>query len=229
MGRNRRKKEKKWYQKTVWIVLLLLFVYPAGLVLAWLNAEWSKKKKIILTIVFGIIFICVYPNGNKDQTQPDVAPSVVTSEADVEETTEVEEKSSDKAEKEPTVEETAEPEPVIEEEPVVEEPVEEEPAVIEDTRTPGQKNAVSKAEQYLRFTAFSYTGLIGQLEYEGFSTEEATYGADNCGADWSEQAVLKAKNYLDFQSFSMQGLIDQLIFEGFTADEAAYGAEQAYK
>ena len=58
-----------------------------------------------------------------------------------------------------------------------------------------QRNALEKAKDYLDFSAFSYTGLIGQLEYEGFSTEDATFGADNCGADWNEQAAKKAQSY----------------------------------
>lgn len=87
-----------------------------------------------------------------------------------------------------------------------------------------QKNALAKGRDYLDFSAFSYTGLISQLEYEGFSTEAATYAANNCGADWNEQAAKKAQNYLDFSSFSRQGLIDQLVYEGFTQEQAEYGA-----
>lgn len=86
------------------------------------------------------------------------------------------------------------------------------------------QNALSKAHDYLSFTSFSYSGLIDQLEYEEFSTEAATYAADNCGADWNEQAVKKAQSYLDFTSFSRQGLIDQLLYEGFTQEQAEYGA-----
>lgn len=85
------------------------------------------------------------------------------------------------------------------------------------------QNALSKARDYLDYTAFSYSGLINQLEYEQFSTESATYAADNCGADWNEQAAKKAQDYLDFSSFSRQGLIDQLLFEGFTQVQAEYG------
>ncbi len=65
----------------------------------------------------------------------------------------------------------------------------------------GQKNALGKAESYLSFSAFSYQGLIEQLEYEQFSHEDAVYAADNCGADWNEQAAKKAESYLDFSSF----------------------------
>ncbi|WP_270395706.1 Ltp family lipoprotein [Mediterraneibacter massiliensis] len=94
----------------------------------------------------------------------------------------------------------------------------------EASATLSQKNALAKADDYLSFTSFSYTGLIDQLEYEGFSTEDSTYAADNCGADWNEQAAKKAQSYMDFSSFSRQGLIDQLLFEGFTQEQAEYGA-----
>ena len=92
--------------------------------------------------------------------------------------------------------------------------------------TVGQKNALKKAKSYLSFTAFSYTGLIKQLEFEQFTHEEAIFAADNCGADWNEQAVKKAKSYLSFTSFSKNGLISQLEFEGFTHEQAVYAVEQ---
>ena len=89
--------------------------------------------------------------------------------------------------------------------------------------TMGQKNALSSAKNYLKFMAFSYAGLIEQLEYEGYSAEDATWAADNCEADWSEQAAKSAENYLNFMSFSRDGLIEQLEYEGFTPEEAEYG------
>ncbi len=91
--------------------------------------------------------------------------------------------------------------------------------------TMGEKNALSSAKEYLNTMAFSYKGLIEQLKYEGFSTEEATYGADNCGADWNEQAAKSAKEYLNTMAFSRSGLIEQLEYEGFTKAQAEYGAK----
>jgi hypothetical protein len=88
--------------------------------------------------------------------------------------------------------------------------------------TMGMENALKKADSYLSWGAFSYSGLIGQLEFEKFSHEEAVYAADNCGADWYEQAVKKAESYLSWGSFSKEGLIGQLEFEGFTNDQAVY-------
>ncbi|MFC0680258.1 Ltp family lipoprotein [Lysobacter korlensis] len=91
--------------------------------------------------------------------------------------------------------------------------------------TLGQQNAVGKAEQYLSFTDFSRTGLIEQLEFEGFSTEEATFAVDYLDPDWNAQAAGKAESYLEFTSFSRQGLIDQLVFDGFTPEQADFGAD----
>lgn len=89
----------------------------------------------------------------------------------------------------------------------------------------GDKNALERAKQYLEYTAFSYSGLIEQLEYEGYSHSEATYGADNCGADWNGQAEKKAKQYIDYSAFSYSGLIEQLEYEGYSHSEAMYGAD----
>jgi len=75
----------------------------------------------------------------------------------------------------------------------------------------------------LNYSAFSRSGLINQLEYEGFSNADATFGADAVGADWNQQAALKAANYLDYSSFSRSGLVDQLLYEGFSPSEAEYG------
>lgn len=86
-----------------------------------------------------------------------------------------------------------------------------------------QQNAIRSVESYLSFTSFSRTGLIDQLEYEGYSTETATFAVDNYNIDWNEQAAKKAQEYLDFSSFSRDELIDQLEYEGFTAEQAEYG------
>lgn len=51
--------------------------------------------------------------------------------------------------------------------------------------TTSQKNAVKKAKSYLKYDAFSRKGLIEQLEFEGFSNEDATYGVDSCDVDWN--------------------------------------------
>jgi hypothetical protein len=96
------------------------------------------------------------------------------------------------------------------------------------TESASQRNAVRKAESYLDFTAFSMTGLVEQLEYEGFSNEDAWYAVNGLDVDWREQAVKKAESYMSFTSFSESGLYDQLIYEGFTHEEAEYGASSQF-
>ena len=93
----------------------------------------------------------------------------------------------------------------------------------ESSATVGQKNAARKAQPYLKLMAFSRDSLIDQLLFEGFTDEEAVYGADSCGADWNQQAVLKAQSCLDFMAFSRDSLIDQLLYEGFTYEQTEYG------
>lgn len=94
------------------------------------------------------------------------------------------------------------------------------------TPTTGERNALEKAKSYLATMPFSYSGLIEQLEYVGYSKSEAAYGADNCGANWNEQAAKKAKSYLETMPFSRSGLIEQLEYVGFTHEQAVYGAER---
>jgi len=118
---------------------------------------------------------------------------------------------------------TEEPEPVATEEP---EPVAtEEPEPVGPVETMSQSNAVSTAEDYLDSSAFSRSGLIDQLEYEGFSNADSTYAVDNIFVDWNEQAAQTAQDYLDSSSFSRDGLYDQLIYEGFSPSQANYGLD----
>ena len=91
--------------------------------------------------------------------------------------------------------------------------------------TVSQRNAVSKGASYLRSSSFSRSGLISQLQYEGFSVEDATYGTDAQNADWNAQAVKKGASYLRSSSFSRSGLISQLQYEGFSGSEATYGTD----
>jgi hypothetical protein len=97
-------------------------------------------------------------------------------------------------------------------------------AVYEQT-TMGEKNAVKKAINYLNYMSFSKTGLIDQLEYEGFTKTEAEYGVNHIDVDWNEQAALKATSYLKLMAFSKSGLIDQLEYDGFTRQQAEYGVK----
>jgi hypothetical protein len=94
--------------------------------------------------------------------------------------------------------------------------------VVEDTLS-WDTQASSKAQQYLDYSAFSRSGLIDQLVFEGFDEAEATVAVDSLNVNWNLQAAQKAKDYLEYSSFSKSGLQDQLEFEGFTPSQASYG------
>jgi hypothetical protein len=93
--------------------------------------------------------------------------------------------------------------------------------------TAEQENAIGSAQDYLDYAAFSRSGLIGQLKYEGYSTTVATFAVDHLTVNWNEQAYLSAKAYLAYTHFSRSGLISQLKFEGFTTKQATYGVTKA--
>lgn len=88
--------------------------------------------------------------------------------------------------------------------------------------TVGQKNALKKAELYLRTSSFSRESLITQLEFEGFEKDDIIFAVDNVEVDWNEQCYKKAEGYLKYMAFSKQGLADQLEFEGFTSSQISY-------
>lgn len=198
-----------FYKKNLIVVLALLFIYPLGMFLMWAyKKDWKKPFKIFVSIVFAfgmIIEIVAFATTGSESgsTSPTVATQA--SESNV-----LTESSSEEA----TIEATTEAVTTV-------------PAPTEDPNiTIGMKNALKSAKSYLDFSAFSYDGLIKQLEYEKYSKEEATYAADNCGADWNEQAAKCAQNYIEYSSFSRDSLIDQLIYEGFTQEQAEYGVSQ---
>lgn len=86
-----------------------------------------------------------------------------------------------------------------------------------------QAQATASAESYLAFTHFSRDGLVGQLEFEGFSREDAEAAIDSLDVDWNVQAAGKAEDYLGTSAFSREGLLEQLVFEGFTPEQAEHG------
>jgi len=175
-------------------------------------------------VVLGFIFGDDEDTTMNESTEPETeAVQVDASEEQQEDT-----KSNEEVEEEPVTEEEDPEETVVEEEqPEQPEEEKEEPKEPEEpSLTLSQQNAIGAAESYLNYTAFSKSGLVEQLEFEGFSKEDATFAVENIKVDWKEQAVKSGENYLDFSSFSRTGLIEQLEFEGFTTEQATYAVDQ---
>lgn len=189
------------------------------------NSTYGRDTKAIVGIVLGsigtliaIIIICAMAGGSKDSADKEnvtdkkveVIAEQQESELAVDKSVEDKQTATKKEESKEVVREESPEEKLLK------------------NATTSQKNAYKSAKSYLGYSAFSYKGLIKQLEYEKYSTEDATWAADNCGADWYEQAVKQAKSYLDYSAFSHDGLIKQLEYEGFTTDEATKAADTIF-
>ena len=89
-----------------------------------------------------------------------------------------------------------------------------------------EKEIIKTAQGYVTSSHMSYDGIVKQLEYEGYSYDEATYGAEYCGADWKEQAVKAAKSYMSiFPEFTKDKLVEQLEHDGFSNENAIYACD----
>lgn len=88
----------KFYQKTWFIILMLLVFAPVGIFLMWkFKPNWGKTAKYVLSVAFGFYFLlcCIVAFAPEGETQPTSAmPSVsvtnsqTTTEPTTEETTE---------------------------------------------------------------------------------------------------------------------------------------------
>ena len=93
--------------------------------------------------------------------------------------------------------------------------------------TESQQKALDRAKEYLSNLPLSHDGMVTQLEFDGYSNADATYAADNCGANWNEQAARMANQLLTTGSYTRATMIEELKSNGFTDDQAAYGADAA--
>ena len=102
--------------------------------------------------------------------------------------------------------------------------IEEISTTVADVTFEGQ--AERAAKNYLSMMPFSRSGLIEQLEFEGYSSSEATVAVDSLSIDYNEQAYRAAKNYLLMMPFSSLELVEQLEFEGYTQSQAIAGVSR---
>lgn len=61
---------KKWYQKSWGIGILLLCVFPVGAYLLWKYGEFNTKTKKFLTGIFAVVFLFVLFGGGDDEQKP---------------------------------------------------------------------------------------------------------------------------------------------------------------
>lgn len=91
--------------------------------------------------------------------------------------------------------------------------------------TENQQKALDKANEYVDTLPLSRKGLVKQLEYDGYTTDVATYAADNCSANWNKEAKEMAEQYMDSTTYTYKDMVQQLETEGFTKEQAKFGAK----
>ena len=102
--------------------------------------------------------------------------------------------------------------------------------VIQTANEQREAEALTQAKNTVDAGSFSYSGLVESLtdvEIWGFTSEEAVYAADNCGADWFAEAVEDAAFYISLGTEDQETLIFLLEDAGFTHEQAVYGAENS--
>lgn len=72
--------EKKWYQKNLSIIALLILFFPAGLFLMWRYSNWNKIVKIVVTLFFVILVLSgAFNDDTKRTVDTDKTPQPVIS------------------------------------------------------------------------------------------------------------------------------------------------------
>lgn len=245
---NNIEEASKFYTQSWFMWIMLIFFAPVGIFLMWeFNDKMKKNTKIILSIVFAIFFLILVfgsagettvsenPSSSNNNTSSEVnktkvevidfnsmsEDAILTWCNDNNLNCNIKREYSDTVPKDGYIKQS-----INSGERVVENTTITITYSLGKAPTKAQENATKMATSYLDTMPFSRSGLIEQLEFEGFTHEDAVYGVDNITVDWNEQAVKMATSYLDTMPFSRSGLIEQLEFEGFTHDQAVYGVEQ---
>lgn len=69
---------KKFYEKTWFVVLMLIVFWPVGVFLMWRYTEWNKPVKVAISVVAGIMLIYGFflQKSNEKQVQEDYTAAV---------------------------------------------------------------------------------------------------------------------------------------------------------
>ena len=243
----------KFYTTAWFMWVMLIFFAPVGIFLMWkFHPEMKKNTKIILTIVFAILFLAIAFGENSDETATNNDSSNSNSNSNTVSKVKVEvidfsgmsesEILTWCKEKNLNCNFKREYSDTLAKDAFIKQSVDATMQVNEGSKitityslgkepTTEQKNALKKAESYAKLMHMSKKGIYDQLisEYgEGFDKESAQYAIDNLEWDWNANALEKAKSYRDTLHMSKKAIYDQLISsygEQFTKSEAQYAID----
>ena len=243
----------KFYTKAWFMWVMLIIFAPVGIFLMWkFHPEMKKNTKIILTVVFAILFLAIAFGGNSDETTTNNDSSNSNSNINTVNKVKVEvidfsgmsesEILTWCKEKNLNCDFKRKYSDTVAKDGYIKQSVNATEQVTEGSKitvtyslgkepTTEQKNALRKAESYAKTMHMSKQGIYDQLtsEYgEGFDKEAAQYAIDNIEWDWNANALAKAKSYRDTMSMSKNRIYDQLTSqygEKFTKEEAQYAID----
>lgn len=193
--------QKESVTKSTWFIILFLIIFwPLGLFFMWRAKKFSKVARIIITVVIGLLFVLstasVIYSFNTSTLYDELYDELYDYDYDYDYDDDVWDDSYDSDYNSSY-------------------------STVIDGRT-----ASEAVENYLNVLNFSRQGLIEQLEYEGYSTSEATAAVDAYNVDWNQQAAGSASTYISiYPDFTRSELIEQLEYEGYTSSQAAYAAD----
>lgn len=241
----------KFYTQDWFMWIMLIFFAPVGIFLMWkYHTEMKKNTKIIISIIFGIIFIValIVPsdetNNTGDNKQNDNTQQTETKKVEVIDFSSMNETEiiSWCGENNLNCKITREYSNTVAKDGFVSQSVQPTSKVSENSRvvitfslgvepSAEYKSALKKAESYAKTLHMSKQGIYDQLisEYgEGFTKDAAQYAIDNLEWDWNSNALEKAKSYRDTLNMSKNNIYKQLISnygEKFTKSEAQYAID----
>ena len=89
------------------------------------------------------------------------------------------------------------------------------------------QEAMKTAKTYLGYIDYSYSGLVNQLELEGYSNTDAVKAVEMLGIDWNEQALKCANAYIVKSKMTKKEVKKQMKADGFTDSQIEYAIENA--
>ena len=203
----------KFYTKTWFMWVMLIFFAPVGIFLMWkFHPEMKKNTKIILTIVFAILFLAIAFGGNSDETTTNNDSSNSNSNTNTVSKVKVEvidfsgmsesEILTWCKEKNLNCDFKREYSDTVAKDGYIKQSVNATEQVTEGSKitvtyslgkepTTEQKNALRKAESYAKTMHMSKQGIYDQLTSDAgdkFSPEAAQYAVDNLKANYNENA-----------------------------------------
>lgn len=241
----------KVYTQTWFMWVMLIFFPPVGIFLMWkFNSTLEKKTKIILSIIFGLLFIILLiSNNNEAADNGSGIYSGSTNESNSKKVEIIDFSSMNETEilswcKENNLNCNIKREysDTIPKDGYIEQSFSASTKVPENSKvtisfslgkepSAEYKNALRKAQSYAKNLHMSKQAIYDQLTSaygENFEKDAAQYAIDNIEWDWKANALAKAKSYRDRMSMSKNAIYEQLISEygeQFTEEEAQYAID----